>query len=841
MAQNNITINQGNVIIGSGQILQAGLSDGLKQLYIKHFSKWTVPVINNKGYSCVERDCESFMVNLHIVEGEANEECCHSFNEIHRYMDRPYSRANFVPEEELTKQKNGRVLVQGVAGVGKTSFLEHIALSWAKQKLFQKFDLLFLLKCRSLIRYQNITISSECLFDELFGVSISYIKRKVDGEKVLIILDGLDELPSLEEIFKEEPSCSLHSIIRDLIKKESTLLPGHTCIFTGRPHVQSVLLKNELGTLGKLGIFEITGFSEETIAAYVGNFAAGDEEVKNRIMTTVQESVSLRAMAAVPQFLSSLCGILASKETDKSIHRTTELYVWVLISFIRQHFVEMQEMPYRILLDTRFRNFIGAVSRISYELLASNKRVFTQEEFTTIVSLGDPLEKKLLDSFLIKIETATECLYQFKHVSLQEFLAGVHCFEAGVNIKELLSKKMYIVAGFVAGLSNANERARNHKNDIVSMFVHSILNEQHSDDFLLIKDRPTVQKIAVEIFEKVQERKITWKPFLAIFYELFREDDSIPKTVDLFKVMDFSFDNLSTIECVHFVHCMKTILKSFGTSALSEVTLKLMNSHLSLKKTSDLSQVVEQLCGVKFIACTVDTEFVNSVSQSIQSTKNSTNLSVLVFSNCDLSEEHISILSSSILFLKRFEIWYNNLTACSMSSIAIGLMNNRVNENFRLKELRLHGCKFAGNVTPSLCKIIQTVENLDLTRCKLEDVVFEDIVDCILSSRSSPRPCRLKGLVLEKCDINDSFMQRLCDVIPYLERINISRSASNSDYYEFQEETVEKLANCIQTAYDNQELLLKRLTMNFFSHNENTRQRFNSLRGLDIEVFFALW
>ena len=74
--------------------------------------------------------------------------------------------------KELKEASQKRVLIQGSAGIGKSTLCQRIAYQWAQGKLWTEFKAIFWIKLRDLVRnYQNRSdinevILKECLLDQ---------------------------------------------------------------------------------------------------------------------------------------------------------------------------------------------------------------------------------------------------------------------------------------------------------------------------------------------------------------------------------------------------------------------------------------------------------------------------------------------------------------------------------------------------------------------------------------------------------------------------------------------------------------------------------------------------
>ena len=100
-------------------------------------------------------------------------------------------------KEESRKKAVRKVLVEGHAGIGKTTFSTSISEEWSHDKLFKEYELLLLLP----LRHKKVASAGslpELLQllhpDEDVRKSVASYLTKGEGEKVVIIADGWDEV-----------------------------------------------------------------------------------------------------------------------------------------------------------------------------------------------------------------------------------------------------------------------------------------------------------------------------------------------------------------------------------------------------------------------------------------------------------------------------------------------------------------------------------------------------------------------------------------------------------------------------------------------------------------------
>jgi GTPase SAR1 family protein len=150
-----------------------------------------------------------------------------------------------------------KVLLEGGAGIGKTTFCVSIVEDWANGKLFQEYELVLFLPL-----YERKVASASTLPD-LFealqksnssAVASDVSKRK--GEGVLIIADGWDVVG--------ESKCSKGSFLYNLLFGDVLCLAS--VLVTSRPTASAPL---HTGNNGIDRFMEILGFNEESIVEYI--------------------------------------------------------------------------------------------------------------------------------------------------------------------------------------------------------------------------------------------------------------------------------------------------------------------------------------------------------------------------------------------------------------------------------------------------------------------------------------------------------------------------------------------------------------------------------------------
>ena len=151
-----------------------------------------------------------------------------------------------------------RVLVEGDAGIGKTTLCTSISEDWANEKLFQEFSLLLLIPL-----YEKKVASAASLSELLallhsssnLRTLIANFIEEEEGENVLIVADGWDEL--------RETECHDHSFLYKLFF--GNLFPFLTVLLISRPSASVSL--HRLSCIDRF--VAICGFNKYNVKEYI--------------------------------------------------------------------------------------------------------------------------------------------------------------------------------------------------------------------------------------------------------------------------------------------------------------------------------------------------------------------------------------------------------------------------------------------------------------------------------------------------------------------------------------------------------------------------------------------
>ncbi|XP_060757073.1 MHC class II transactivator isoform X2 [Neoarius graeffei] len=226
------------------------------------------------------------------------------------------------------------ITILGKAGMGKSTFVQRLALDWSTGGL-QQFQFIFLLNCKVL----NLTQASFSLKSLLFDSSMS--PRCEDSEavfkhvlsfpeNVLIVFDSFDDMKDLEGLLQSpatsatDGNYSIRQLFSGLFQKK--ILSGCTLLIATRP--KDVL--NQL--LRKVdSILELSCFSPKDIEMYVSNYFR-DVSEKVDALRRIKNQKYIFSLCSNPLLCRLTCFLSEhQKRKDDPLPSTlTDLYQIVL-------------------------------------------------------------------------------------------------------------------------------------------------------------------------------------------------------------------------------------------------------------------------------------------------------------------------------------------------------------------------------------------------------------------------------------------------------------------------------------------------------------------------------
>ncbi|XP_028839116.1 NACHT, LRR and PYD domains-containing protein 3-like isoform X2 [Denticeps clupeoides] len=365
-------------------------------------------------------------------------------------------------------QSAKKILVSGIAGIGKTVLVQKILYDFGRDEEHCNFDFIMHLTFRDL----NL-ISKPISFRELLLRKNSHLTKCIDAilaneSKLLIILDGFDEFKYYHEcdvdVFVTDPDekGEIAEVLSSLIQGE--LLPEASVLLTSRPMAVSHV------PIGAIDCFTlITGFSTMEIRDFFKKFFQW-EKVAQEMFETVQANEFMLTLCYIPAFCHIVCSTLKeSHSLPTNTPRTmTDIYTQYLVALLRTH---TQARVDTSLNKNREKEecheIVIKLGKLAYEKLLNHETLFYGSSVEVMELACNSVVSTFLDKTSMQEPGFTEDVYSFTHLTVQEFFAALYCaMEDGVLPEILLSDYIWknssghwdLFLRFLSGLlSNRNQ------------------------------------------------------------------------------------------------------------------------------------------------------------------------------------------------------------------------------------------------------------------------------------------------------------------------------------------------------------------------------------------------
>ena len=364
----------------------------------------------------------------------------------------PGQLGDLIPIEEiLSPESDGRldfILVSGPPGIGKSTLSLTIAQNYQS---YTNNHYLLAIFIRLREKRSEIVKSKNDLYIEFEKHDMKKIKQcidETDGEGVLWILDGFDELP-LDQQEK------LESIYHQLFNKK--ILYNSTVIVTARDSFLTNLYQYSLPPSSKH--VQIMGFNRAEIKRYVA------EAFKDRPRKMLLDFESyyygnplIMSLMRTP-LNAAIVTFVYKKNFDQSKpfpHTITGLYSSLVCALLRRHQEKQHEkdqIPHKIYteddilkLPPKVQEKFNYLVKLAYQGIEDENYVFSNLQDNNFDDLG--LMNRVVslsDGF------GNEYSYNFLHTTLQEYLAA---FYISQNSSLASSVQNNIVLTFYFGISS---------------------------------------------------------------------------------------------------------------------------------------------------------------------------------------------------------------------------------------------------------------------------------------------------------------------------------------------------------------------------------------------------
>ncbi|XP_048826494.1 la-related protein 7 isoform X1 [Brienomyrus brachyistius] len=320
-----------------------------------------------------------------------------------------------------------KILVTGVAGIGKTVLVQKILSDFGNNQAHLGFDFVIHLTFRDL----NL-IKQPISLRELLLQKNGHLAKEMDTilsneDKLLIVLDGFDE-------FRHYRECEVEEFVTEPDEKEevvkvlsslmqSELLPEASVLLTSRPTAISHI------PIGCIDYFVLlTGFSMAEIEDFFLRYFE-EQTLALKMFNFVKANNPLLTLCYIPAFCYIVCTVLNDSDgfssgTPKTM---TDVYTQYLVALLRSHSRPRLGLPHaNAERSEQLSETISSLGRIAYVKLLSHETLFYGHSAEIQQLANSDLISAFLDKTLAQEPGCMEDVYSFAHFTIQEFFAALY-------------------------------------------------------------------------------------------------------------------------------------------------------------------------------------------------------------------------------------------------------------------------------------------------------------------------------------------------------------------------------------------------------------------------------
>lgn len=652
--------------------------------------------------------------------------------------------------EILSSSENQKcILIEGAPGVGKTTLAWELCRNWVQFSMLQNYSLVLLIHLREK-RVQQADTFGDLLYHRNTSLKQATAKdvEDSDGDNILLILDGFDELPSDQR--------QLQSLFLDIIN--GLYLPRATIIITSRPSVTAELLTKCKPQITKH--IEILGFTENDIQEYVFSIFQHIEQVE-KFYECVMSNPLIYSMMYIPLNSAIVVEIYRQgQDMNTPFPQTmTQLYDKLAHALVRRYLIENGlvtdefQMPRDLrCLPHETSHHIVELCAVAFSGLCNEQQIWTDLP-NNFHHLGF-----MSKSSSLLVDKGPEIHFSFLHLTVQEFLAAVHIsYQTACKQRELYymygpMKHFQVVWRFLAGLTK-----------FVSLSWSDVLhrNLTAAPDWLQVDH--CLQLPALHYLYEAQEPRIFQE-----FHGSTKVFGFLPDSASAFDCLALSYCVSNTV-CTWVIdlinagvnyQCIRTFTSSLKSRAGSIRELRIGSNQMGLEGINSLSiippAVMATINSLKLYNCSLDTAAFEKLAELLISFSNLEQL--------DLGSN--PVCSGGMVQVMHSLQHLSDLNLLDIADVAIGSDDIQalaeLLQHIRLKTLKIGHQSMTEDIAALLLQVTfhpSTIECIDL-----RNVDFTPIATSL--EQLLRENCNIRTLTLTWCRLGPivarSIAQALC-------------------------------------------------------------------------------
>ena len=372
----------------------------------------------------------------------------------HRHHSNVYGKITenisdlFTPFEKFTGFPDV-ILIEGAAGIGKTTLCKEIALQWTNRNILKtKCFLFLLLMCDpQIIDLSSIELLVNYFYkNKIFASKMANWLIATDGKYLTIIIDGYSE------------DCGNKFISDDIIGRK--ILTQCNLVITTRSPASSCLSK--IANQRAL----ILGFTKSNQINFIDIALKHSYSKNDNLKNYLQSNPIIDNLCSIPLIMNMLLWFIEEEMDSLPKLQTSLVLKYIMIITKRKNITSLIDLPqpyYQVIKDLSLFAFIAIQDHLTFtedEILKLCENCFG---FLNIIYALGLFNKTSFEAQNMSCE-----LFHFSHVKIQEYLAAYYISSlSDSELLELLYGKFWNIRYFnvwimYIGITKGNNSAFNY-------------------------------------------------------------------------------------------------------------------------------------------------------------------------------------------------------------------------------------------------------------------------------------------------------------------------------------------------------------------------------------------